>query len=250
MLNKVAKVFAGMSKERKKVVFSIIGISVMLGAMLVLLIFLIRTTIFNAQVMSERSASIESLSLVQNNINKIRDAVDDLGKNPRLEYFAGSKSVECYNEKGEVLKNFPSKSVEIRCKAARSLGDILPSEKNNINATILLNRIIGFSGEDLVIKALDVKEEKGAAPVKSGELGNFKVKLEVFGSEKSVRKMLNLMAKSVRRIDAEQLDYEIVDGLVNLKAELRMYYQEPVDFQLHDKTLRAGVAGALRREGR
>lgn len=202
------------------------GISVIVGAALVIAIFLGQKLIFTQKVLSVKQQTASTLSDNLNNVSTLKDNVRVLNTNQAL------KSVMSPSETDPV----------------QVVLDALPSDANSTALGASLQQQF-LSGSDITVQSLTVNPVSGVESADSNSsssddpttttdnsiMFDFTVRIK---SANSVEKLLKSFESSVRTIDLTSLTINYEGGSFLVTANGTAYYEPSQSVTLKDETIK------------
>lgn len=215
------------------------------GAMLVLVLFLTRSVIFNAQLIAERDKALENFTEVQTNIDTLRKNVSNMETNENLEFLAGEKGVECYDDKGELIKEYTKISQAQSCSALRTLKDALPLKRNDEGTLAEVNRLISSSGEGITLDKLSMdKETKLKTSIANAK--TMAIEMIFSGYPGEVKTAIQTLEKSIRQFEVREMSVTVQDdGKLRVETKLTAYYTSEAMADIREKIMKPGLNGII-----
>lgn len=205
------------------------GVSVLFGFALVAAIFLTQMLLFNERVLKEKSRTVETLKINNNNIPELEKQVRVLNTNQAL---IDSKAQP---------DNQPIQAIL----------DALPSDANTLalGASIQDKLIAGIAGltlnsiqfDDPVVldeSSTGVGSANYASTASSGVQNEITFRFSVSGDETALKQVLINLEKSIRTIDVTSLKIESQGSTRTMTIQARAFYEPARVVQLEDKVVK------------
>ena len=233
-----------LSIKRNRGFIIVVITAIFAGLMLVLALFLIRSAIFNAQLLSERDKALNNFSETQSSIDDLRKKIVDLETNRNLEYLASEKGVECYDDKGELIREYTNISQAQSCSSLRTFNDALPVKRNDEKALAEVNLLLSSAGGVSLGKLNVEKDTK--IDTKIGNLRAIPIEVAFSGGVGQVKRALQNLEKSIRQIDVRETSMTVQnDGIVRVEAKLTAYYTSEAVADIQEKIMKPGLNGVI-----
>lgn len=207
------------AKANRTMFVWVTGISVVVGASLVISLFLFQKMVFNEKVLAEKQHTV---SVLRNNnlvIGKLKEKVKVLNTN-------------------QALLDSRAKTED---KPLQVILDALPSDVNSSALGGSLQEVLlksdNISIESLIVDPVTV----GGVPntASSGNVINFSFKVSVPTSQvNSLRDLLGRLERSIRAIDIQSLVVETQGAKIVLSVDATAFYEPAVNPGLKEKVIR------------
>ena len=231
------------STKRSRGFIIVVMTAVFAGIMLVLALFLIRSAIFNAQLLAERDKALENFSQTQDNINDLRKKVDSLKTNENLEFLAGEKGIECYDDNGELIREYTKISQAQSCSSIRTLNDAIPLKRNDEKTLAEVNRLLSAAGVSLDKLSMN-NDEKVKTNIANAR--TMAIEVAFTGSAEQIKRALQNLEKSIRQFDVREINVSAQNG-GKLRADTKItaYYTTEAAADIQEKTMKTGLNGVI-----
>lgn len=233
-----------LSIKRNRGFIIVVVTAIFAGMMLVLALFLIRSAIFNAQLLAERDKALSNFAEAQTNIDALRKKVVALETNRNLEFLASEKGVECYDDKGQLIKEYTKISQAQSCSALRTLTDALPLKRNEERTLAEVNRLISAAGGVSMDKLNINRDDKVDSKVANAR--SMVIDVAFSGGIAQIKRALQNLEKSIRQFDVKDTNLSVQnDGRVRVEAKLVAYYTTEAAADIQENTMKPGLNGVI-----
>lgn len=207
-------------QQSNKTMFIMVAVaSAVVGLCLVASWLIFQQLVFSTKVVSEKSKTLTSLKVSNQNIQLLSENIRVL----------------------ETNKGLNSVKANPQNKALQSVLDALPADANNLAAGASVQDVLAKGISGLTIESLRVEGDSAAAGVTSSEgLGSsLPIQLTVTTTRaEALQELLERFEKSIRVIGVDSLSIERSDDHYSMAIQARAYYEPAKIVELQKKVVK------------
>jgi len=240
---------------QKNMLVAVAIASIVLGITVVGIIFLLRTISFNATKISENDKVIEDFKNSQKQLDGLKDSVQKLASNERLEVVASERSNTKCNS--EVLKDYLSENgfdlsnsgenIEIvrTCSALRAIADTLPSSKNQDATNSSLNWLVIHNDKDIMLEGLSGNDSISSVSIQDGSGSS--LSMPALGVSVSIRDVPTKINRAITAIENSIRNFDITNVSISWSDYERGKNDSEIDFNASFKAYYSGSQSIVKK---
>ena len=191
------------------------GISVIVGASLVVAIFLVQMLLFNERVLIEKNKTIATLNEDNNNVEELKNQVDVLNTNQAL---ISIKAKDTDQPIQVILDALPSSANSLALGASLQ-NKLLAGIPGLTLNSIQVDPVVGVESLDASASTVN------ASPDASTMQNEITFRFSVNGNESALKQVLQNLERSIRTIDVTSLKIESQGSTRMLSVQARAFYE-------------------------
>lgn len=246
--------WAKIDKAQRNMFLAVCGTSIILGVTVVSIIYFAKVIAFNGKLIGEKDAIIGDYKSIQNSLNTISSAVDELRTNERLEVVSRTRASDCMkltkklDEDGEESSGVTDIELARICTSLRVIPDAIPS-KENVEATLAsLNQLLLWSDGAIQIEGISGSDDDDTEFSLRDEEGNeIATTLKTIGASLSLEDTTTRIHKALDTIENSIRNYDIASASITFSGDstdaesielhttFRAYYSNAVNIEKQSK---------------